>query len=35
MKHYNEIDEWNNPLKDIVTNYWQNGFCTEIADSMS
>lgn len=29
MKQYNEIDEWDNPLKDIATRYWRNGFLTE------
>lgn len=24
-----EIDEWNNPLKDIASEYWKNGACTE------
>lgn len=24
-----EIDEWNNPLKDIASEYWQNGAFTE------
>lgn len=25
MNSHNEIDEWNNPLRDIATQYWQNG----------
>lgn len=24
-----EIDEWNNPLKDIASGYWKNGVFTE------
>lgn len=24
-----EINEWNNPLKDIASEYWQNGAFTE------
>ena len=24
-----EIDEWNNPLNDIASGYWQNGAFTE------
>lgn len=26
-----EVNEWNNPLKDIASEYWQNGFFTEHA----
>lgn len=29
MNIHREIDEWNNPLKDIASGYWQNGAFTE------
>lgn len=29
MNIHQEIDEWNNPLKDIASSYWRNGSFTE------
>lgn len=29
MNIHREIDEWNNPLKDIASSYWINGPFTE------
>lgn len=29
MNIHQEIDEWNNPLKDIASSYWLNGSFTE------